>query len=69
MSFNVILTCDGVRLMTITSVFMRLSLSWYFVKAVFQVGIRFSGSSFMAAVYAMSSAYASINCLSLSFIP
>ena len=41
-SCNVILTCDGVRLMTITSVFMRLSLSWYFVKAVFQVGIHFS---------------------------
>ena len=33
--------------MTITSVFMRLSLSWYFVKAVFHVVIHFSSSSFV----------------------
>ena len=38
MSCNVILTCDGGRLMIITSVFMRLSLSWYFVKPVFHRG-------------------------------
>ena len=54
MSCNVILTCDGARLMTITSVFMRLSLSWYFVKAAFQVVIHFSSSSFVAAVCALS---------------